>query len=276
MEEVMSRLPYPSDLSDDEWALIEPLIPVNQGVGHPTEVNLRDIVNAILYWVDNGIKWRAMPHDLPNWSTVYDYYRRWVKTGLWEEINARLVKLVRLAAGRDEPPSLTSIDSQSVRTSENKGPEQGIDGYKRVKGRKRHIVVDTLGMVLNWFVSAANMADVKAAVAVLEPVLEAYVRIEKVLADQAYKGDLGEILEQAHHCVLEVTTKLGESFVPAPYRWVVERTLSWLDKARRLCRDYEVLPENHEGAVYVVMIRLMLRRLTDNRRRWTSKTPQSA
>lgn len=272
----MSRLPYPSDLSDDEWALIEPLIPVNQGVGHPTDVNLREIVNAILYWVDNGIKWRAMPHDLPNWSTVYDYYRRWVKTGLWEEISARLVKLVRLAEGRDDQPSLTSIDSQSVRTSENKGSDQGVDGYKRVKGRKRHIVVDTLGMVLNCFVSAANMADVKAAVAVLEPVLEAYVRIEKVLADQAYKGDLGEILEQAHHCVLEVTTKLGESFVPAPYRWVVERTLSWLDKARRLCRDYEVLPENHEGAVYVVMIRLMLRRLTDNRRRWTSKTPQPA
>lgn len=131
-------------------------------------------------------------------------------------------------------------------------------------------------MVLNCFVSAANMADIKAAVAVLEPVLEAYVRLDKVLADQAYKGALGEIIEQVHHCILEVTTKLGERFVPAPYRWVVERTFSWLDQARRLCRDYEVLPENHEGAVYVAMIRLMLRRLTDNRRRWTSKTPQAA
>jgi putative transposase len=272
----MSRLPYPSDLSDDEWDLIKPLIPVHQGVGHPQEVNLREIVNAILYWVDNGIKWRAMPHDLPNWSTVYDYYRRWVKLGLWDKINDHLVKLVRLAEGRDEQPSLASIDSQSVRTSENKGAEQGVDGHKRVKGRKRHIVVDTLGMVLNCFVSAANMADIKAAVVALEPVLEAYVRLEKVLADQAYKGRLGEIIEQAYHCVLEVTTKLGESFVPAPYRWVVERTLSWLDKARRLCRDYEVLPENHEGVVYVVMIRLMLRRLTDNRRRWKSKTPQAA
>ena len=213
----MSRLPYPSDLSDDEWELIKPLIPVHQGVGHPQEVNLREIVNAILYWVDNGIKWRAMPHDLPNWSTVYDYYRRWVKLGLWEKINEHLVKLVRLAEGRDEQPSLTSIDSQSVRTSENKGPDQGIDGHKCVKGRKRHIVVDILGMVLNCFVSAANMADIKAAVAVLEPVLEAYVRLEKVLADQAYKGALGKILEQVHHVFLEVTTKLGEGFVPAPY-----------------------------------------------------------
>ncbi|MEO0866917.1 MAG: transposase [Cyanobacteria bacterium J06642_11] len=120
-----------------------------------------------------------------------------------------------------------------------------------------------------------RMTDIKAAVAVLEPVLETYVRLE-MLADQAYKGALGEIIKHVHHCILEVTTKLGEGFVLAPYRWVVERTFSWLDKARRLCRDYEVLPENHEGVVYVVMIRLMLRRLTDNRRRWTSKTPQTA
>ncbi|WP_215618320.1 IS5 family transposase [Leptothoe kymatousa] len=222
----MNRLPYPSDLSDDEWDLVEPLIPVHQGAGHPREVNLREIVNAILYWADNGIKWRAMPHDLPNWSTVYDYYRRWVKIGLWEQINERLVKLVRLAEGRDEQPSLASIDSQSVRTSEKKGPEQGIDGHKCVKGRKRHIVVDILGMVLNCFVSAANMADIKAAVAVLGPVLETYVRLEKVLTDQAYKGALGEIAKHVHHCILEVTTKLGEGFIPAPYRCLIDGSLS--------------------------------------------------
>ncbi|NEP19575.1 MAG: transposase [Leptolyngbya sp. SIO4C1] len=175
----------------------------------------------------------------------------------------------------DNRLGVTRLPSLS-RNTQNKGPEQGIDGHKRVKGRKRHIVVDILGMVLNCFVSAANIADIKAAVVVLEPLLEAYVRLEKVLADQAYKGKLGEVVEPVYHCVLEVTTKLGEGFVPAPYRWVVERTLSWLDKARRLCRDHEVLPENHEGAVYVVMIRLMLRRLTDNRRRWTSKAPQGA
>ena len=128
------------------------------------------------------------------------------------------------------------------------------------------MVVDTLGMVLNCFVSAANTADVKGAKAALAPVLEEMVRIEKILADQSYKGELAKILEKAHHCVLEVTSKLGEGFIVAPWRWVVERTFSWLEKSRRLCRDYEVLPENHEGVVYIVMIRLMLRRLTDNRR----------
>ena len=122
-------------------------------------------------------------------------------------------------------------------------------------------------MVLNCFVSAANVADVKGAKAVLAPVLEEMVRIEKILADQSYRGELAEALEKAHHCVLEVTEKLGEGFIVAPWRWVVERTFSWLEKSRRLCRDYEVLPENHEGVVYIVMIRLMLRRLTDNRRR---------
>jgi len=131
-------------------------------------------------------------------------------------------------------------------------------------------------MVLNCFVSAANVADVKAAVVVLEPVLEAFARIEKILADQADKGALGATLEQVHHCVLEVTKKLGEGFTVAPWRWVVERTLSWLEKARRLCRDDEVLPENHEGVVYIVMIRLMLRRLTDNQRKRTSSISQAA
>jgi len=117
----MSRPTYPSDLTDEEWELIEPLLPVHRGIGHPRDVDLREVVNAIFYWSDNGIKWRAMPHDLPNWSTVYDYYSAWVKSGLWEKINAHLVKLVRLASGRADEPSLVAIDSQSVRTVEKRG-----------------------------------------------------------------------------------------------------------------------------------------------------------
>lgn len=117
----MNRSSYPSDLSNDEWELLKALIPVHQGVGHPQTVDLREIVNAILYWADNGIKWRAMPHDFPSWSTVYDYYRRWVRNGVWEKINQQLVKLVRRVEGRDEQPSLIIIDSQSVKTVEKRG-----------------------------------------------------------------------------------------------------------------------------------------------------------
>jgi transposase len=124
-----------------------------------------------------------------------------------------------------------------------------------------------LGLLLNCIVTAANTADVKAASAVLEPVLETFVRTETILADQGYKGSLKDLLNKAHQCVLELTEKLGDGFIVAPWRWVVERTFSWLEKSRRLCRDYEVLPENHEAVVYIVMIRLMLRRLTDNQRK---------
>lgn len=118
---LMNRSPYPSDLSNDEWELLKPLIPVHQGVGHPQTVDLREIVNAILYWADNGIKWRAMPHDFPPWSTVYDYYRHWVRIGVCSKINQQLVKLVRRVEGRDEQPSLIIIDSQSVKTVEKRG-----------------------------------------------------------------------------------------------------------------------------------------------------------
>lgn len=117
----MRRKPYPSDLNDDEWELIEQLIPSHKGIGHPQTIERREIVNAILYWADNGIKWRAMPHDLPSWSTVYDYYSRWTKTGVWEQINQKLLKIVRKIEGRDEEPSLVIIDSQSVKTVEKRG-----------------------------------------------------------------------------------------------------------------------------------------------------------
>lgn len=262
----MKRLPYPSDVTDDEWQLIKPLIPISKGLGHPRTVNIREIVNAIFYWADNGIKWRGMPHDLPPWSTVYDYFRRWVKTGVWERINTYVIKIVRKSEGRHEQPSLMAMDSQSVKTLEKKGLEQGVDGFKRIKGRKRHVIVDTLGLVHNCFVSAANLADVKAVSTLLEPLLTDLSRVKKVLADQGYQGTIKDVINQVYGCVIEITKKLGEGFVVAPWRWVVERTFSWLDKSRRLARDYEELPENHEAVVYIVMIRIMLRRLTDNQR----------
>ena len=130
----MTRSAYPSDLNDAEWEIIKPLMPVHQGVGHPQTVNLREVVNAIFYWVDNGIKWRALPHEFPPWQTVYAYYRRWVNSGLWEEINAKLVKQVRLKAGRNEEPSLTMIDSQSVKSAEKRVPNKVLMAINESKG----------------------------------------------------------------------------------------------------------------------------------------------
>ena len=165
------------------------------------------------------------------------------------------------------------IDSQSVKRAQRGQLEQGFDGYKKVKGRKRHVVVNVLGLMLGCYVSAANVADGKAAPAVLVPVIELYKRLEKVLADQAYKGELDSCLKAAYKCVLEIASpRQTKGFHVESLRWIVERTFAWLDNARVLCRDYEVLPENHEGMVCVVMIRLMLRRLGNNRRTRTYKT----
>ena len=165
------------------------------------------------------------------------------------------------------------IDSQSVKRGQRGQLEQGFDGYKKVKGRKRHLVVDVLGLMLGCYVSAANVADGKAAPAVLVPVLKLYKRLEKVLADQADKGELDSCMQAVYECVLEIAPlREKKGFHVESLRWIVERTFAWLDNARVLCRDYEVLPENHEGMICVVMIRLMLRRLGNNRRIRTYKT----
>ena len=214
-----------------------------------------------------------MPENFPVWQTVYSYYRKWVHKGLWERINALLVEQVRSQSRRDEPPSLGMINSQSVKRGQRGQVELGVDGYKKVIGRKRHVVVDVLGLMLGCYVSAANAADSKAAPAVLVPVLELYKRLEKVLADQAYKGELDKCLQGAYKCVWEIAPEREKKgFHVDSLRWIVERTFAWFDNARALCRDYEVLTENNEGMICVVMIRLMLRRLANNRRTRTHKT----
>jgi putative transposase len=264
---------YGSDLTDAEWEIIEPLLPEDKAVGRIREVDLRDVLDAILYRVDNGIKWRNLPSDFPAWQTVYGYFRLWVRLGVWERVNVTLVGEVRRMEGREEEPSLGIIDSQSVRLGEKGGAEIGVDGFKKVKGRKRTNVVDVLGLILKCHVGAANQADVNAAPEVLFEVAERYERLEKVLADQGYEGDLEVDLAAVYGVELEVVKHEGKGFQVQAKRWVVERTWAWLENSRALVRDYERLPENHEGMVYAAMIRLMLRRLTDNRKTWkTEKT----
>jgi putative transposase len=171
---------------------IEPLLPDDKPVGRLREVDLRDVLNAIYYRADNGVKWRNLPGDFPAWQTIYVYFRRWVKLGVWEAINQALVAAVRQSAGRAAAPSLTMIDSRSVKLGQTGGSAIGVDGNKKVKGRKRHIAVDVLGLVLKCHVSAANCADVTIAPWVLFWVLEQDGRIEKILADKSYRGDLVE------------------------------------------------------------------------------------
>lgn len=178
----MSRKAYPSDLSEKEWKQLKPLLPPENLIGSPREVELREVVNALMYVADNGIKWRALPHDFPAWQTVYGYFRRWSQSGLWEQINTTLGKQVRRCAGRDEQPSLVMVDSQSVEMAQKGDLNTASMVAKRLRDALRHIVVDVLGLVLYCFVSAANVADVKAAPVVLIPALEANARIQKILA----------------------------------------------------------------------------------------------
>lgn len=185
---------------------------------------------------------------------------------MWEQVNQIVVREVRINAGREEQPSLRLVDSQSVVNGSKEGFEPGIDGNKKVKGCKRHLIVDGLGVLLSCFFSAANVANVKAAPVVLVPAWENNSRLVKILAERSYRGAIAVLLPQEFGATLELSEKLGQGFVVEPWRWVVEHTFAWVENARRLCRDYEELPEHHESFVYVVMIRWMLRKFTHNRR----------
>ena len=263
---------YSSDLTDAEWQRIEPLLPTEKPVGLLREVNLPEVLDAIFYRVENGVKWRNIPADCPAWQTGYGYFRLWVGLGVWESINQALVKRVRHSVGRAEEPSLGIIDSQSVRLGEKGGAQIGVDGYKKIKGRKRTVGGDVLGLVLKCHVGAANQADVKAAPWVLFAMVETYERLAKILADQGYRGELECDIKAVYGVEFEVVEHQGKGFTVQPKRWIVERTWAWLENCRGLVRDYERLPENHEAMVYVAMIRLMLRRLENNCRRWKQET----
>ncbi len=201
---------YPSDLNDAEWKIIKRLLPPEKTVGSPREVDLREVLNATFYRADNGIKWRAMPVNFPAWQTVYGYFRLWVRLGVWEQINTALVEQVRVAAGRNPEPSLVVTDSQSVKSAQKRGDEQGVDGHKKVKGRKRHLTVDVLGLVLGCCVTAANVADIKAAQPVWVWVLEQYGRIAKILADQSYRsGTVAQQLQTADRCTWAISQRVA-------------------------------------------------------------------
>jgi len=256
---------YPSDLTDEEWAILCKLdINKHWGPGRPMRLDLRRVINAILYVLRTGCQWRYLPKEYPNYNSVYYHFRKWSWDGTWEAVNTVLREQVRQEVGRDAQPSLAIIDSQSVKTTEV-GGEHGFDGAKKVNGRKRHILVDTMGNLLKVLAHAANIGERTGAQQLLLNVPEQlWQRLEKILADGGYEGaDFQDWVHNTFDVEFEIALRpTGQKgFVVVPIRWVVERTFAWLGRYRRLSKDYERLTDHSEGMVYVASISRLLKRL---------------
>jgi putative transposase len=261
----MRRQPYPTDITDAQWAVLEPEIPAPRPGGRPRKTDMREVLNAIVYITHEGCTWRALPHDFPPWRTVYNYFDRWKRDGTWDRLVDLLRVRLREAAGRELSPRVACIDSQSVKAAGG-GHEVGTDGGKEVRGRKRHLVVDTLGLLLAVIVTAANVDDAKAAVRLFAQMPSAKLsRLEEVQADNKYHSPELDRWLRVHHRGYEVVVVRREPgerrFVPLKSRWVVERTFAWLGRYRRLSKDDEHTPSSREAVVKIAAIHHYLRRL---------------
>ncbi|OSP40050.1 IS5/IS1182 family transposase [Streptomyces sp. 13-12-16] len=266
------RRAYPSDLSDARWELVEPVLAAWRSerrrralaFGRPPEHELREIMNAIPYVDRTGVQWRYLPHDFPPWETVYGYFVKWQKDGVFAQLNGLLRELVRQKEGRTAQPSACVIDAQSVKTSTSvPAAGQGIDAGKKIVGRKRSIVTDTLGLLLAVLVTAASVQDSDAGRALVEHVAAEHPTVRKTWVDGGYRQHLVE-----HAATLGINMEIVQrtpgtrGFTPLPKRWTVERTYGWLMLHRRLARDYETLPARSEAMIHLAMTDLMARRLT--------------
>jgi transposase len=257
----MERKPYPSDVSDEEWAFVAPYLTLMREDAPQRDYSLREVFNGLRWIIRTGSQWRMMPHDLPPWSTVHQQAQRWLKAGVFEAMVHDLRVLLRLAQGCNEQPSAAIFDSRTLQSSPESGDRAGYDGAKRRKGSKMHMAVDTLGHLLALHVTAANEQD-RAQVATLAQQVQEVTQqsVEVAFVDQGYTGDNAE-QAAADNDIQLIVVKLPEAkkgFVLLPRRWVVERSFGWLARFRRLARDYERLPDTLKGLHFLAFAVLML------------------
>ena len=282
---------YPSDLSDAEWPLLQPLLPSPKRRGRPRLHSSREILNAVFYVLKTGCQWRMLPREFPPWKTVFHYFRAWRIDGTWERMNRAMRRRLREHLGRDPEPSAGIVDSQSAKTTGVGGEQRGFDGGKKVRGRKRHILVDTEGLVVEARVHSAKVPDQDGIRRLLEPARDRLSRLSYLWVDAGYRGRGREWAEEALGAEVEVVNRSPKpppekvlrswarewfkegremdlsklpkrpAFEKLPRRWVAERTFAWISHHRRMGKDYERLCSTSEAFVYAAMTRLMVRRL---------------